>query len=138
MIRLVCPAAVVAAALVGCSPKVETSPAAPAAPTATVKAGDLLKEYAANAIAADGKYKGKVIQISGKYGSVQKLPLMGYVLQLQSDDAEGGSLVQCTIEKSAEEDVGKVQPGQAITLQGTCDGQVLPGQIKMSKCTVVK
>jgi hypothetical protein len=139
MTRLVCRASVIVAlaCAAGCSPKPKPE-TTPVAPTATVKAGDLLKEYGANAVAADTKYKGKVIQVSGKFGSAQKAPLMGYAVQLLPDDAgELTSAVQCFVVESAEADVGKMNAGQAVTLQGTCDGQVL-GQIKLSKCTIVK
>ena len=114
-------------------------PAAPAAPAATVKAGDLLQEYASNAVAADAKYKGKVLRVTGKFGSAAKAPLMGYAVQVLPEDAGDVNLtgVECFIVESAEADVANLKPGQMVTLQGTCDGQVV-GQVKMSKCTVVK
>jgi hypothetical protein len=107
---------------------------------ATVKASDLMKEYSTNAIAADGKYKGKVVQVSGKFGSVQKVPLMGYIVQLEPEDAVEGSMsyVQCGIVESAQDDVGKLKPGQKITMKGNCDGQVVAGQVRMSDCVLVK
>jgi hypothetical protein len=125
--------------LVGCKSKTPPKPAAAPTPAVTVKAGDLLKEYGTNALAADGKYKGKLIQVSGKFDSAQKAPLMGYAAQLLPEDAGDVNLsyVQCFLAESAEPDVAKLQPGQLITLQGTCDGQVV-GQVKLSKCTLVK
>jgi hypothetical protein len=104
-----------------------------------VKAGAILGEYAANAVAADAKYKGNVIQVSGKFGSAQKAPLLGYAVQVLPDEAGDLTLsgVQCFILQSAEGDVAGLQPGQAVTLKGTCDGQVL-GQLKVSKCVIVK
>jgi hypothetical protein len=124
----------------GCQTRTAPPPAAPVKPVASVKAGDLLNEYSTNAIAADGKYKGKVIQVSGKFGSVQKVPLMGYAVQLQTEDTGDVNLagIQCFITQAAQDDVGKLQPGQIITLQGVCDGQVALGQIKLSKCTLAK
>src|SRR5262249_13511450 len=125
--------------LVGC--RTRTAPVAgpPAAPAATVKAGDLLKEYGTNAVAADAKYKGKLVQVSGKFGAAQKAPLLGYAVQLLPEDAADVTLssVQCFIVESAEADVARLQPEQKIAIQGTCDGQVL-GQVKLSQCTVVK
>ena len=49
-------------------------------------AGDLLKEYATNAVAADQKYKGKVLKVTGKFATAQKAPLLGYAVQLQGDE----------------------------------------------------
>jgi hypothetical protein len=128
--------------LAGCSghKAANTAPAPAATPDFKVKAGDLLGEYGSNAVAADTKYKGKVLQVTGKFGTAQKAPLMGYAVQVLPEDAGGGpdiSGVQCFIVESAQADVAKIQPGEMITVLGTCDGQVV-GQVKMSKCTLVK
>jgi hypothetical protein len=140
MMRLISLTALFAVSLglVGCKAKTPP-PAAPTTPAATVKAGDLLKEYGTNALAADAKYKGKVLLVPGKFQSAQKAPLLGYAVQLQAEDAGDVNLshVQCFIVESAEPEVAKLQPGQMITIQGTCDGQVV-GQVKLSKCTLVK
>jgi hypothetical protein len=141
MIRLVCRFALFALVLClfGCKTRTSPPPATPPTPAATVKAGALLQEYATNAVAADAKYKGQFIQVSGKFGTAQKAPLFGYAVQLLPEDAGDftASSVQCFILEAAKEDVANLQPGQMISLQGTCDGQVI-GQVKLSKCTLVK
>jgi predicted phosphodiesterase len=108
-------------------------------PALAVKAGDLLAEYGANAVAADAKYKGKVIQVTGKFGSAQKAPLLGYAVQVLPESGSDVNLsgVQCFILESEEKAVATMKEGQMITLKGNCDGQVL-GQIKVTKCIVVK
>lgn len=125
--------------LLGCRTRPAPKTTSSAVAVATVKAGDLLKEYGTNAVAADAKYKGKLIQVSGKFGSAQKAPLLGYVVQLLPEDAPdvNVSFVQCFIVESAQEDVAKLQPEQMIAIQGTCDGQVL-GQVKISQCSLIK
>jgi hypothetical protein len=125
--------------LAGCKTRSTGAAAPPAEPPPKVKAGDLLKEYGSNAVAADKKYKGKIIQVTGKFGSVQKAPILGYSLELVAEDAAEGSVssVQCFLSDAAEDDVAKLQAGQAITVQGTCDGQYAP-VVKLSKCTIVK
>jgi hypothetical protein len=140
MTRLICCAALfgLVSSQLGC--QTGTGPTTPAAPAivAGVKATDLMQEYANNAVAADAKYKGKPLRVSGKFASASKVPLMGYAVTVVPEDADlNFSGVQCFIVESAEADVGKYQPGQMISLQGTCDGQSV-GQVKMSKCTVVK
>jgi len=141
MMRLVSLASLLALALglLGCKTRTPPKPAAPTEPDATVKAGDLLKEYSTNAVAADAKYKGKLLKVPGKFNSANKAPLLGYAIQLNPEDAPEASLsyVQCFIVESAEPEVAKLQPGQMITVMGTCDGQVL-GQVKLSKCVLVK
>jgi len=123
--------------LAGCTQKEAKVP--PSGPAVAVKAGDLLAEYGTNAVAADGKYKGKLLRVTGKFGTAQKVPLVGYSVQLLPEDAGDVNLngVECFIVESAQADVAKFQQGQMVTLEGTCDGQVV-GQIKMSKCIVVK
>lgn len=132
------PLLILAVSLSGCQTK-PPPPPTPAPSAIAVKAGDLLKEYSGNAVAADAKYKGKVLKVTGKFGSAQKAPLLGYAVQLQAEDAGDLSLseVQCFILESAEADVAKLKAGQTVTVQGTCDGQVL-AQVKLSKCTIVK
>ena len=142
MTRLVCHAVLIALVLsvLGCKSKPPAQPAAPAGPDVKVKAGDLIKEYADNAIAADAKYKGKVVQVTGKFNSAPSMVVVGYIVQIAGDDADelNSSFVQCTLEEGAAKDLAKFQKGQPITMQGTCDGTPVPGQVKMSKCIVVK
>ena len=101
ILRVTCLA--ISLSLVGCGAKTETKPAAPAAVEAKVKAGDLLKAFSGNAVAAEAKYKGKAIQVSGKFGSAQKAPLYGFAVQLLPDDAGdvATSNVLCLILESA-------------------------------------
>jgi hypothetical protein len=140
MNRLVSCAALLALTLmlVGCQKTKPPAPPAPTGPAISVKAGDLLKEYSTNAVAADAKYKGKVVQVTGKFGSAQKVPVMGYEVQVLGEDTGdlGLSAVHAFIVESAEADVAKLQQGQNVTIQGTCDGVVL-AQVKLSKATVV-
>ena len=142
MTRLVCHAVLIALLLsvLGCKSKPAPGPAAPSGPDVKVKADDLIKEYAANAIAADAKYKGKLVQVTGKYSMAQKMLVVGYIVQIVGDDAGelNTSFVQCTLQEGADADLVKFQPGQPITMQGTCDGTPLPGQVKLSRCIVVK
>jgi hypothetical protein len=125
--------------LAGCQNKTPPPPTSAPTPELHVKAGDLMKDFGGNGIAAEAKYKGKVIAVTGKFGSVQKAPLLGFVVQLLPEDAGDVNLsaVQCPLVESAKEEVGKMQEGQTITLIGTCEGQTV-GQIKMSKCWIGK
>ena len=111
----------------------------PSGPAISVTAGEMLKEYGANAVAADAKYKGKLVRVTGKFGTAQKAPLLGYAVQVLPEDAGDVNLsgIECFVVEAAHADVGQFQQGQMITLEGMCDGQVL-GQVKMSKCKVVK
>lgn len=141
MTRLLCGAALFALALglAGCKTKKPPKESTPETPVASVKAGDLLNEFSANALAADAKYKDKVIQVTGKFSSVQKT-LLVYTLQLMPEDAGdlNASMVVCTLTEEGQAAAAQLQPGQKITVQGTCGGQVIPGQVRMSQCRVVQ
>jgi tRNA_anti-like len=101
MTRLVsCAAAfIVVLGLTGCPSSKPAKAPAPTEPAMDVKAGDLLNEYGTNAVAADAKYKGKVLRVTGKFGSAQKVPLGAYAVQLLPEDASDLNLsgVQCFI-----------------------------------------
>jgi hypothetical protein len=139
MRRLVVCVGVLTLALSGCKGGTPTAPAPAPPPAVSVKAGDLMKEYSDNALAADAKYKGKILKVTGKFGTATKVPLKGYAATLLPEDAGDVNLsgVQCFLLESAEADVAKFQPGEMVTIQGTCDGQSL-AQVTMSKCSVVK
>jgi hypothetical protein len=125
--------------LAGCGSRQAPAAGPSGPPSATLKADALLTEYGTNAVAADTKYKGKVIEVSGKFSSASKAPLLGYAVQLLPEDAGdvNTSYVQCFIVDSAQADVAELKPGDKIRMRGTCDGQVL-GQVKLSQCIVVK
>lgn len=129
---------VLALSLLGCGSKPKEPPP-DTGPPVQVKATDLMKEYGSNALAADAKYKGKTCLVSGRFDSVQKAPLLGYVLQLLPEDAGDVNLnfVQCFLLDEAHKDVEKLKQGDKITIKGTCTGQEA-GQVKMQKCTVAK
>ena len=127
---------------VGCATK-PAPPAAPAKAEAKVKAGELIEAFTKNALKAETLYKGKVIQVTGKVGSVQKVIALGYDVQVLPEDApaevaEISTGVHCFISEAAKEEAAKLNPGDKVTMQGMCDGSVIGGQIKVSKCTVVK
>lgn len=125
--------------IAGCTPP-KTEPAPP--PTGQemqVKAGDLIKDYQSNALAADNKYKGKRMTISGKVGSVQKAPLYGYVLQLMPEDAGDFDVTSltCILGHEPPPEAAALKEGDAVKVTGTCDGEVV-GQLKISKCVLAK
>jgi hypothetical protein len=127
-----------ALALAGC-PNTKSNAPPPNTTPISVKAGELLTEYGTNAVGADAKYKGKLLRVTGKFGSAQSVPIYGYAVQLLPEEGGDAALsgVQCIILEEAKPDVANMQPGQIVTLEGVCDGQAI-GQIKMTRCKVVK
>jgi hypothetical protein len=130
---------VLLAALSGCSRPVKPPPApeAPPTPVATLKAADLLNEYKSNELAADGKYKGKLIQVTGKFASVQKDLIGRYYVSM-----EGGSdadfNVACYLSESGKDEAAKLQANQDLTVRGVCDGRLAGQVLTLKQCEIVK
>ena len=130
---------VLLAALAGCNrtPKPPPAPEAPPTPVATLKAADLLNEYKSNELAADGKYKGKLIQVTGKFASVQKDPLGRYYVSLEGGDATDFN-VACYLAESAKDEAAKLQANQDLTVRGVCDGRFGGQVLTLKQCEIVK
>ncbi|MGA2670186.1 MAG: InlB B-repeat-containing protein [Dehalococcoidia bacterium] len=84
-----------------------------------IPAEQLLAEYTANEIAADQKYNGKVIEVSGKIDNfgidLDGNPLVCLYAGFLTD-------VVCHFDTSWESELGQLQKGQNITVQGICEG----------------
>lgn len=143
MYRLICRTFVfvVLIGLVGCGGGNAPAPTKPAVPGTKVKASELLKAYSGNVLAADTKYKGKLLRVTGKFSTSRRIPIVNhYIVQLVAEDATNDptfTFIQCILLKSAEADVANMKEGQIVTFEGECDGDVT-GQIKLSNCMVIK
>ena len=114
-----------------------SAPAEPAKPVAVVTADEMRDEYKKNEIAADQKYKDKLVQVTGKVTKVEKTPILGYYVGLGSDHEDAGLDVMCYLDASAEADAGNLNAGDSVTLLGYCRGRTL-GVLNFKSCVVVK
>ncbi len=83
----------------------------------------VLKDYAENAVAADAKYLGKTLAVSGTVDAVKKDDEGSYYLVLGPKEA-----LYCYFESSQEAELGKMKKGDAISLRGVCKGEVKKGR----------
>lgn len=93
-----------------------------AAPQAMkVQAGALLKEFEGNEAAADIKYKGKALQVSGEVSKVdtELFDDSEYVIQINGGGDFDFTNVNCN--DQAADDVAKIKIGQQITVVGQFD-----------------
>lgn len=134
--NIVIVAAVLIYLVLGCSGKASntaaTAPASDAKPIA-VDAKVLTKEYDTNDLAADGKFKGKLLAVSGKIESIAET--MGNV----TVHVEGHNVVLdviCSFEADQRDAVSKLKKGQATTLIGTGDGLTAGLYVGLNKCKV--
>ena len=99
-------------------------------PVLTVNSKTLYKEYSNNEIAADDKYKEKIIQVNGTIRDIGNDLMDDAYITLIGDEFFGD--VQCFFpDKSNLIDVKK---GQRVTVVGYCDGLFL--NVLLKNCIV--
>jgi hypothetical protein len=126
--------AVAAAPAGGSTQAASEQPAAPAPIklTATV----LYNAYTNNEVAADAKYKGNLVEVTGVINSIGK-DILGnpYVSLNVGEYSELG--VQCIFPKADESTLTSLSSGQSITLEGTVTGETLT-LVGLDGCSIVK
>lgn len=127
-------------AAVGAPPAPQTGPAGAAGGGDRVSAEDLYKAYQADKAAADEKYKGKVVAVTGTITGFNFRPSdpadpnrspPELVIRLQTGDGSG---VACRLPPGVRTPRPPAR-GQPMTLRGTCDG-FDGAAVNLSGCTV--
>ena len=99
-------------------------------PTVTISASKLYKEYNENEIAADEKYKGKIIEITGVIRDIGNDIMDNAYITLVGNEYFGD--IQCYFnEKSV---VAKLSKGKKITVIGSCSGLMI--NVQINNCIV--
>lgn len=93
-----------------------------ASAVATLSAADLHSEYQANEVAADEKYKGKVVVITGTVDSIGKDIADTPYVTLSAGQFEH---VQCMFSKDRAGELAKVSKGQQARLKGKVQGKMM-------------
>jgi hypothetical protein len=88
-------------------------------PALAVDAVKLWQDYEANEVAADGTYKGKILQVTGIVSSIDKDFMDNVVLRLKSPNPIMGTMAR--LEKSESGKAAGLSKGAAITL--ICEGR---------------
>lgn len=100
-----------------------------------VGAPQLATEYAANEVAADGKYKGKIIEVTGIVDSVGKDVLDNPYVSLSG--GRGNFMgVQCYFAKHDLGSLSKLAKGQRVTLKCRGAGKTVSPSLK--SCSIVQ
>lgn len=129
------------------SPSGEEETVTPAAPTVTatpaptpeiirVTAQELYSAYEANEVAADAKYKGKVIEVSGVVDTIGKDFLGTPYVTLTSGGRYEVWGVQCMFSNKDEPQLAQLSKGETVAVRGKCDGYLVNVLIK--KCILVR
>lgn len=93
----------------------------------SLSAEDLMKEYKENSGAADAKYKGKLLMVTGKVSGTLKTPVYSWIsirgdgsFNLADDPNPKG--IGCAFDESEKVDFDKIKSSQKITVIGKNDG----------------
>jgi len=109
---------------------------APVSSNATISAKELFTAYEANTVAADQKYKGKKIKITGTIAAAGT-DLFGKTFAL-FEVGHSVNVVRCTFPDSAKSAVTTLKPKQPATFTGTVDGMPSAGDVMISNCSIVE
>jgi hypothetical protein len=103
-----------------------------------VSASKLYQEFNSNEVAADEKYTGQRILVSGNVQSVENATFLGTIIYLTHGDY-GELGIHCLLSRSsARSDVLKtVNAGDYIKVRGQCDGKSFIGVVMLSNCDFV-
>lgn len=95
-----------------------------------VSAETLMRDYTANEVAADAKYKDKLIEVSGVISSIGKDILNKPYVALQTSDVI--FTVQCMFDPSASSKLVNLTKDKSITVTGTMSGKM--GNVILKQC----
>jgi len=98
-----------------------------------LSATELYNEYSSNEVAADSKYQGKVVVVSGRVQSIGKDIMDNAYIVLGG----GGFLdgVQCMFTEGQESSVARLSKGQQVVIKGEVAGRIV-GNVLVNKCTL--
>lgn len=102
-------------------------------PALSVDAIKLWKDYDANEVAADGVYKGKMLQVTGVVSSIDKDFLDNIIVHLKSPNPIMNTMAK--LEKSESSKAAALNKGATVTL--TCEGAGrIVGSPSLDDCTI--
>lgn len=132
------------AAVLGCgnagneSSASKPSASAPAAETewTKVKADDLIKDYKANELRADSKYKGKHLEVFGQLAEVSDtFGVLQGDLRLSTDKNELVT-VKCLFDESERSRLADIDKGSWVHFRGTGDGMTAGLYVGLADCVL--
>jgi hypothetical protein len=112
------------------SPAATTGTPAPISVTATT----LYHDYEGNEVAADEKYKGKTLAVSGTVDSIGKDISDTMYVTLSSGKQYSITSVQCIFGDEHKSALARLSKGQKVTVKGRCDGKF--GNVLLRDCSL--
>ncbi len=110
--------------------------AEPAAPAMAVTVDDLLSAYEGDSAAADARFAGKTLSVTGVVARVEVGEFLDvHYIILASADQRRLQSIRCLFDKKHGEELSKLARGQTVTVQGTYYGSII--DIRLKDCTLV-
>ncbi|MDD2903335.1 MAG: hypothetical protein PHU44_12965 [Syntrophales bacterium] len=101
-------------------------------PSYIISAHELYKHYKNNEVAADEKFKGRVVVVSGRIRNIGKdIMDQPYIVIGGQGFLDG---VQCTFTKDQKYLVAQLSKGQYVKVKGEVSGKM--GNVLVNKCTM--
>ena len=101
------------------------------APSYTLSANQLYSEYNSNEVAADFKYNGKVVIVTGTIQDIGKDIMDDAYIVIGGGFLDG---VQCTFTKGEQSSVARLSKGQQVRVKGEVSGKM--GNVLVNKCSL--
>lgn len=98
-----------------------------------LSANQLYSEYESNEVAADSKYKGRVVVVSGTIQNIGKDIMDDAYIVIGGEGFLDG--IQCMFTKGQQSSVARLSKGQHVTVKGEVSGKML-GNVLVNKCTL--
>lgn len=102
----------------------------PTAPEVKVSAAELLQAYEGNEVAADARFKGKVVEVTGIVGDIKKDILDDIYVTIGTGKELEIPEVQCFVADGMAGKAGGLAKGAKITAVGTVDGLMMNVLVK--------
>ena len=102
------------------------------APSYTLSANQLYSEYDSNEVAADSKYDGEVVIVTGTIQDIGKDVMDDAYITIGGSGFLDG--VQCTFTESEESSVSRLSRGQQVRVKGEVSGKM--GNVLVDKCSL--
>ena len=114
----------------------DAGPSAPSETVLQVQAFERLQAYDSNEIAADQRYKGKILQVTGGVTSVKKDILDNIFVTIGTGRQFEIREVQCFFSEEWASKAASLQKGRRITIRGKCDGLMM--NVLLKDCEIIE
>ncbi len=97
----------------------------------------LHQDYQENAIAADAKYKGKILKLTGPVDDINREIAGNPYITFKVGDQYSFKNVRITFKKAEEQKVSTLKKGQSVTIKGKCTGLLLTTTVSLNDCEII-